>query len=254
MSTLSLENRAALVTGANRGIGRAIANLLAANGAQIAIHYGSDSNAADKVLKELPGEGHITLQADLANPLKSRSLASRAATELGHLDIVINNAGIFEPHPIDLLRAEDWQNSWDRTIAINLTAPALIMHAAVPHLEKAGVGHIVNITSRGAFRGEPEAPAYGVAKAGLNSLTQSLAIKLAPKNIHLVAVAPGWVLTDMTESYLDGPAGPGIRSQSPLNRTATADEIAQVVLLAVSGKADALTGGVIDVNCASYLR
>lgn len=254
MSSLSLKNRAVLVTGANRGIGRAIANLLAAEGAQLAIHFGSDGAAADKVVKELPDEGHITLQADLSKPQEAAALAHRAASELGRLDIVINNAGIFEPHAVDTLAAEDWQKSWDRTIAINLTAPALIMHAAVPHLEKASGGHIVNITSRGAFRGEPEAPAYGVTKAGLNSLTQSLAIKLAPKKIHMVAVAPGWVRTDMTESYLDGPAGEGIRGQSPLNRTATADEIAQVVLLAVSGKADALTGGVIDVNCASYLR
>jgi len=254
MTSLALQNRSALVTGANRGIGRAIANLLAAEGARIAIHFGSDHNAADKVLKELPGAGHVTIQADLASPEEAAGLVHIAAEKLGNLDTVINNAGIFEPHGIDTLNTADWQKAWDRTIAVNLTAPSLIMHAAVPHLENSGGGHMVNITSRGAFRGEPDAPAYGVAKAGLNSLTQSLALKLAPKKIHLVAVAPGWVLTDMTETYLNGPAGEGIRSQSPLNRTATADEIAQVVLLAVSGRADALTGGIIDVNCASYFR
>jgi len=250
----SLNNRTALITGANRGIGRAIANLLAAEGARIALHFGSDNQAAYNVLRELPGNGHVTIGADLAMPAEAVSLPQQAAEKLGRLDIVINNAGVFETHGIDTLGAEDWQKAWDRTIAINLTAPSLIIHGAVPHLEKSGGGHIVNITSRGAFRGEPEAPAYGVAKAGLNSLTQSLAIKLAPKNIHLVGVAPGWVLTDMTKTYLEGPDGEGIRGQSPLNRTATADEIAQVVLLAVSGRADAMTGGIIDVNCASYFR
>jgi 3-oxoacyl-[acyl-carrier protein] reductase len=250
----TLNNRTALVTGANRGIGRAIANLLAAEGARVAIHFGSDAEAAKAVEKELPGSGHVLIQADLANPAEAAQLPHQAANLLGGLDMVINNAGIFEAHDVGDLNGEQWKKAWDRTIAVNLTAPSLIIHGAVPHLEKSGGGHIVNITSRGAFRGEPEAPAYGVAKAGLNSLTQSLASKLAPKKIHLVAVAPGWVLTDMTEDYLAGPAGDAIRSQSPLNRTATASEVAQVVLLAVCGRADALTGGVVDVNCASYFR
>ena len=249
-----LQNRTALVTGASRGIGRAIANLLAAHGARIAVHFGSDSHAAEAVRQELPGNGHVILQADLAQPENAAALPDHAADALGGLDMVINNAGIYTTHDIDTLDTGNWQKEWDRTIAINLTAPSLIMHGAVPHLVQSGGGHLVNITSRGAFRGEPEAPAYGAAKAGLNSLTQSLALKLAPKNIHLVAVAPGWVLTDMTESFLNGPGGEEIRGQSPMNRTALADEVAQVVLLAVSGRADALTGGIIDVNCASYLR
>ena len=249
-----LQDKTALVTGASRGIGRAIANLLAANGARVAVHFGSDSDAAEAVLSELPGEGHFILQADLASPENAAGLPDRAADALGRLDMVINNAGIYATHDINELDEVNWQQAWDRTIAINLTAPSLIMHSAVPHLSEVGGGHFVNITSRGAYRGEPEAPAYGAAKAGLNSLTQSLALKLAANKIHLVAVAPGWVQTDMTESFLSGPEGEGIRAQSPLNRTAYADEVAQVVLLAVSGRADALTGGVIDVNCASYLR
>ena len=127
------------------------------------------------------------------------------------------------------------------------------MRSAVPG-RGGGGGHIVNISSRGAFRGEPDAPAYGASKAGLNSLSQIPGQALAPRNIKVVALAPGWVLTDMTRDYLEGPGGRAIREQSPMGRTATAAEIAHVVLMVVSGRADALSGGIIDINCASYLR
>jgi NAD(P)-dependent dehydrogenase (short-subunit alcohol dehydrogenase family) len=137
---------------------------------------------------------------------------------------------------------------------VNLTGPAHVIAGALPWLEQAGGGHIVNVSSRGAYRGEPRAPAYGASKAGLNALSQSLAQALAPRGIVVVGVAPGWVHTDMTVSYLDGPEGDGIRAQSPAGRVATAREVAEVVLLAVSGRADALQGAVIDVNCASHLR
>ncbi len=248
-----LAERKILVTGASRGIGAAIARKLATSGARVAVHYGSAEDAARTVCGSLAGEGHTIVRANLEDIDRAADLPHRAAELLDGLDIVVNNAGIFVPH--DTTGEEDsWRATWDRTIAINLTAPAVILKAAVEHLKAAGGGHLVNITSRGAFRGEPEAPAYGAAKAGLNSLTQSLALKLAPLGIHAVAVAPGWVMTDMTEEYLAGSAGEGIRGQSPLNRTATAAEIAEVVHMAVSGNANAVTGAVIDVNCASYLR
>lgn len=249
-----LKDRAILVTGANRGIGAAVAHLLAENGAAVALHYGRDEGAAQEVLKGLPGDRHILLGADLGDPAAALALPDRAAAGLGRLDGVVNNAGIYEMHDIAGLDAEAWVKAWDRTLAVNLDGPTHIIKAAIPHLEKTGGGHIVNITSRGAYRGEPEAPAYGVSKAGLNSLTQSLARALAARNIHLVGVAPGWVLTDMTRDHLAGAGGDEIRAQSPYNRTAEADEIAQVVLLALSGKSNALSGAIIDVNCASYFR
>jgi 3-oxoacyl-[acyl-carrier protein] reductase len=251
---IDLNGKVALVTGANRGIGAGVASLLAQHGARVAVHFGGDRQAAEKVLAGLPGAGHVVLGADLGDPEAAAKLPDRAVEALGRLDIVVNNAGIFEPHDIASLDFADWRQAWDRTLAVNLDGPAHVIKGAIVHLEKAGGGHIVNVTSRGAYRGEPEAPAYGVSKAGLNSLTQSLARALAPRNIHLVAVAPGWVLTDMTSEHLAGEKGQEIRAQSPLNRTAEVDEIAQVVLLAVSGRADALTGSVIDVNCASYFR
>ena len=251
---LDLAGRAALVTGANRGIGRAVAKTLAAHGAKVAIHFRSDPDKAQEVFSQLDGSGHVILEADLGDPEAASGLADRAAAELGGLDILVNNAGIYDTHNIAELAADNWREIWDRTIAVNLSGPAHLIQAAVPHLTTACGGHIVNITSRGAFRGEPEAPAYGASKAGLNSLSQSLALALAPRGIHVVAVAPGWVLTDMTRDYLAGEQGDEIRGQSPLGRTALPQEVAQVVLMAVSGRADAVTGGIIDVNCASYLR
>lgn len=249
-----LKGRRALVTGGGRGIGRAVAMLLARAGARIAVHYATGREAAQDTLDNLPGQGHALLAADLGDSAAATMLPGRAAVELGGLDIVINNAGIYEPHDITGADDQVWQRIWDRTLAVNLTGPAQVIRGAVPHLTAAGGGHVVNVTSRGAFRGEPTAPAYGAAKAGLNSLTQSLAQALAPRGIHLVAVAPGWVDTDMTHAFLAGPGGEAIRAQSPYGRTVTAEEVAEVVLLAVSGRADALTGGVIDVNMASHPR
>lgn len=253
-SSCDLSGRRALITGASRGIGRATAEILAEHGARVAVHYGSDGYAAARVLAGLGGEGHALISADLGDPVAAGNLAGQAAELLGGLDLVVNNAGIFVTHDIKTLGQTDWRKTWDRTIAVNLNGPAHLLHGAIPHLVGAGGGHIINITSRGAFRGEPEAPAYGASKAGLNSLSQSLAVALAPQNIKVVGLAPGWVLTDMTRGYLDGPGGRAIREQSPLGRTATAEEIAHVVLMVVSGRADALTGGIIDINCASYLR
>lgn len=253
-SQCDLTNKKVLITGASRGIGRAVAEMLADHGARIAVHYGADKQAATHVVEGLKGDGHAMLTADLGDPVAAGNLAGQAAELLGGLDTVVNNAGIFVTHDIASLDSENWRKFWDRTIAVNLNGPAHVLHGAIPFLEKAGGGHIINITSRGAFRGEPEAPAYGASKAGLNSLSQSLALALAPRNITVVALAPGWVLTDMTRDYLEGPGGKAIREQSPMGRTATADEIAHVVLMVVSGRADALSGGIIDINCASHLR
>ncbi len=248
-----LSGRRALVTGASRGIGAAVARILAQSGAHIALHYCQAEQDAKEVLGSLVGDGHVTLAADLEDMDQATALPDRSAEALGGLDIVVNNAGIFELHPPTEVDTLTWRTAWQRTMAINLAAPAAIIQAAIPYLKTQG-GHIVNISSRGAFRGEPMAPAYGASKAGLNSLSQSLALALAPLGIHVVAVAPGWVETDMTHEFLLGPQGEGIRAQSPLGRTASPEEIAEVVFLAVSGRADALTGAVIDVNCASYLR
>jgi NAD(P)-dependent dehydrogenase (short-subunit alcohol dehydrogenase family) len=117
-----------------------------------------------------------------------------------------------------------------------------------------GGGQIVNVSSRGAFRGEPDAPAYGASKAGLNAMSQSLAKALAPHNIYVYVVAPGWVETDMAAESMSGPAGDQVRAQSPLNRIATPDEVARTILFLASEGTEFLTGCIVDINGASYLR
>ena len=117
-----------------------------------------------------------------------------------------------------------------------------------------GGGRIVNVTSRGAFRGEPDHAAYGASKAALNSLSQSMAKALAPYGVYVTAVAPGFVETDMASPYLDGPDGDAIRAQSPMGRAATAEEIAQVIVFLATPGSESTTGAIVDVNGASYLR
>jgi 3-oxoacyl-[acyl-carrier protein] reductase len=149
---------------------------------------------------------------------------------------------------------DEWQEIWRRTLDTNLVGPANLVHAVVPHMVASGGGRIINITSRGAFRGEPSHPAYGASKAGLNSFSQSLAKELGPHNIFVTAIAPGYVETDMAAPYLNGPRGQEIRGETAIGRIATADEVARLAVFLATPGTESMTGGVIDINGASYLR
>lgn len=251
---VELEGQRVLVTGGSRGIGRAIAVLFGERGAAVAVQFRADEEAAAAVVAELGGRPHLALQADVSDPAQVRSLVDRAVEALGGIDVLVNNAGIYEGHPVLATTYEDWLDSWQRTIATNLLGPANLIHAVVPHMVEGGGGRIVNVSSRGAFRGEPDHPAYGASKAGLNSLGQSMAQALAPYGVYVTTVAPGYVETDMAAPYLQGPAGGAIRAQSPMNRAASPEEVARVVVFLASPGAEATTGAIVDVNGASYLR
>ena len=251
---MRFDKKNVLVTGASRGIGRAIALQFAGAGAQVAVHYQSNLKAAQATFAELPGTGHMLCAGDVADPDEAQQLIANTISELGGIDILVNNAGIFEAHPIDEVSYQDWQHHWQRTLTVNLVGPANLCWHAVQHMRGSGGGRIVNVSSRGAFRGEPRCPAYGASKAGLNALTQSLAQQLAPLGIFVGAVAPGFVETDMASAVLDGPGGDAVRNQSPLGRVAKPEEVAHAVLFLASAGAEFSTGTVIDVNGASYLR
>ena len=251
---MDFKGKTVLVTGASRGIGLALSAAFAAAGAALALHVRKDLSAGEKLAARLPGSGHHAFAAELTDPAACEKLVEAVAKHYGRLDVLVNNAGIYEVRPVKDLPYAEWQATWQRTLASNLLAPANLCFLAARVMKKQGGGKIINVSSRGAFRGEPDAPAYGASKAGLNQLSQSLAQALAPDNIFVGVVAPGFVHTDMAAEFLEGPKGEAIRNQSPLKRVATPEEVAQAVLrLAADGMMYA-TGCILDLNGASYLR
>jgi NAD(P)-dependent dehydrogenase (short-subunit alcohol dehydrogenase family) len=249
-----LKGKVCLVTGASRGIGAAIASALAERGARVVVHYGHAKELAVKVAENLAGSDHLVVGANLANPDAADDFIESVVDQTGRLDVLVNNAGIFVPHPPMAVDADDWLFKWEQTLAVNLLSPAALCQSAAKIMAEQGGGRIINIGSRGAFRGEPECPAYAASKAGLHAMSQSLAVALAPHGILVYAVAPGFVETDMAQELLDSDKGAAIRAQSPLGRVAKPEEIAETVCFLASSRAEFLSGGIIDINGASYLR
>lgn len=251
---MDFSGKKALITGGSRGIGRAIAQTFAGKGARVAITYKSDKAAAQGTIASLSGGPHLMIQADVADRQSAKSVVDEVVSGFSGLDFLVNNAGVTRPHPIDQVDFPDWAAAWDEILSVNLLGPAYVTYFAVQHMIRSGGGRIVNVSSRGAFRGEPEEPAYGASKAGLNAMSQSLAQKLARHNITVGVVAPGFVETDMAAPFLAGPDGEAIRRQSPLARVAKPEEVARAVVFLCEEGTEYLTGAIIDVNGASYLR
>ena len=251
---LDFTDKVVLVTGSSRGIGRSIAQLFAACGARVAVHYHQNRAAAEATLAELPGGPHLLIQADMTDPAAVAAMVAAVVAGAGRIDVLVNNAGIYEDHPLAEVDYEEWQASWRTVIDANLIGPANACYCAGRQMIAQGGGRIVNVSSRGAFRGEPTGPAYGASKAALNAMSQSLAKHLAPYGISVGVVAPGFVQTDMAREALSGQSGVEIRAQSPFNRVAMPEEVAYAVLFLASEGAEFMTGAIIDVNGASYLR
>lgn len=251
---MDFTGRTVLITGGSRGIGRAAAIAFAEKGARVAISFRNNKKAALETMEMMEGAGHLPIQADISRPAVVQQMVDTVVREFGRLDILVNNAGIFEAHPIGQCSYEEWQESWKRTLEANLIGAANACYCAAQHMIRQGGGHIVNVSSRGAFRGEPGQPAYGASKAGMNAMGQSLAQALAPYNIFVGTVAPGFVETDMAVELLESEAGDSIRQQSPTGRVAKPEEVAYCILFLASEQAAFTTGCILDVNGASYLR
>jgi len=249
----------ALVTGASRGIGRAIARVLAERGDRVAVHYGSDRAAAEETLRSLAGEGHVLVGGDLRDPDTAAEVVRFADAELGGIDILVNNAAIApgagNRHRVDETTYEAWQTAWRDILDVDLLGAAQVTYLVARRLiERKAPGFIVNVGSRGAFRGEPDYPAYGAAKAGLHAFGQSMALALAPHGIVVNSIAPGFISSERQSAKLAGATGDELRADSPFGRVGTPEEVARTVLFLSSSDATWASGAVLDFNGASYLR
>jgi NAD(P)-dependent dehydrogenase (short-subunit alcohol dehydrogenase family) len=255
MINFDFSGKNVLITGGSRGIGRACAQLFADAGANVVITYKSAKAGAEETLRTLSHVGHhAAVRLDVAQPQMIEQVFEEVVRQYIGIDILVNNAGIFSEHKILETDYAQWQEAWQQTLATNLVGASNLCFFAARHMKKGGGGKIINISSRGAFRGEPDHPAYGASKAGLNAMSQSLAVALAPHNITVGIIAPGFVETDMAKEALSGEEGEKIKGQSPLNRVATPDEVARTVAMFASEGTAFMTGGIWDVNGASYLR
>lgn len=263
-------SRGVLVTGASRGIGAAVARAFAARGDRVAVGFRGARDRAEELLAALDGEGHVLVQGDVADPEQVTRLVQAAVDGLGRIDVLVNNAALFTADPaqgsrrinhrIDEVDYDQWVAAWRRTIDVNLLGTANVTWCVTRHMLQVAPadglprGRIVNIGSRGAYRGEPGAPAYGASKAGVHALGQSLALSLGGHGIAVTSVAPGFVATDMASSVLDGPEGDAVRAQSPFHRVAEPEDVASAVVWLASPEAEWASGTVLDLNGASYLR
>jgi 3-oxoacyl-[acyl-carrier protein] reductase len=248
-----------LVTGASRGIGRATAVAFAERGYRIAVHYSSRPDDAEETLAQLAGDGHTVIGGDLADAGVARGLVADAVSRLGTVDVLVNNAavapGAGNRHRLGDTTWDDWTDAWRSMLEVNLLGAVNVTWAVAQHLiDRGAPGSIVNVGSRGAFRGEPDYPAYGASKAALHAFGQSAAIALAPHGITVTSVAPGFVATERQTAKLAGAEGDTVRDQSPFGRVGTPEEIASAIVYLASSEAAWSSGAILDLNGASYLR
>ncbi|MCK4943069.1 MAG: SDR family oxidoreductase [Candidatus Aminicenantes bacterium] len=242
-----------LITGASRGIGQAIARLLGRAGAILAIHYHQNQESAQKLQKEIGSPSEI-FQADLADSKKCIRLFEQVEEKFGHIDVLINNAGIAIQSPVEL-EPETWIRDWESTLKVNLSATALLCKLAIRHFLNHKGGRIINIASRAAFRGDTiDYLAYAASKGGMVSLTRSIARGFGKQNIKAFLIAPGFVRTDMAQRFIDFYGEEKTISDLALNRLTEPEDVAPMVVFLASGLADHATGGTFDINAGSYVH
>jgi 3-oxoacyl-[acyl-carrier protein] reductase len=250
---ISLNNKVSIITGGSRGIGAATALLLAKAGSDIAINYIENGARAAAVVEGVKKAGRkiVTLQGNVGTSSVAREFVEKTITEFGKIDIVVNNAGIWTLGEIGATP----ENVWDETIDINLKGVFNICNVVVPSLKKNGGGRIINISSTAGQRGEAFHAHYAASKGGILAFTKSLSTELAPFNVLVNSVAPGWVDTEMNEEvFADRSFREQVISTIPLRKMGTSEDVAGAVLFLASDLANHITGATINVNGGSVLN
>jgi len=250
---IELAGKVALVTGASRGIGKAIATSLAGAGATVAVHYNRNITQAEAVVSELGNQAAV-FQSDLSQVEACEALLQNVMKTYGRLDILVNNAGIAQ-----FVRSSEstnkWVRVWEQTMALNARATALLCRLAISYFQTQGEGRIINIASRAAFRGDTaEYMSYAASKGAVVSLTRTIARAYGKDGIKAFVVAPGFVRTDMAQDAVDSYGEEFILGDLALNNLTEPEDVAPVVTLLASGLADHATGTSIDINAGSYVH
>jgi len=242
---MNLDNRSAVVTGSSRGIGRAIALVLAAQGADVLVNYAGREDLAEEVAAEIRAMGRraFTFKADVADPDQAAGMVGAAVKNFGRLDILVNNAGITRDNLLPRMREEDWE----AVISLNLKGAFNCMKAAVRPMLKARKGRIINISSIAGVVGNPGQVNYAASKAGLIGLTKAAAKELGSRSITVNVVAPGLIDTDMASDMTEE-ARRKILAGVPLGRMGKVNEVAEVVAFLAGDSSSYITGQVIIVD------
>ena len=250
---IDLSGKVILVTGASRGIGREAALLLGRAGAAVGVNYYRSPSEADDVVAAIGAERAVAVRADLAEPSEVEVMIEDVVGRFGRLDVLVNNAAIFDRNPFEGDDYAAWRRGWERTFAVNVFGAANAAYLAMRIMRREGGGKIVNVASRAAFRGETEFADYGASKAALVNLTRSIARACAKDNIVASCVAPGFILTEMAKGEIEAHYD-DIVNQIPLRRVGSVDDVASAILFLASPMADYLNGVTIDVNGGSWFH
>ncbi len=252
---LDLTGKNVLVTGASRGIGRAIAVAVGKAGARVAVHYGRSTDAADEA-RRLAGNESRAFKADLSDAQACVQLFETVVSSFGGIDVLVNNAGVALESPLgDSM--EDFTAVWDKTMAVNLRASGLLSRLAIEHFRSKAPsgGRLIHVASRAAFRGDTaDSIAYAASKGGMVSMSRSIARAYGKDGICSFVIAPGWVRTDMAAEYIAANGEQGVLDEIALPRLTEPDDIAPMIVLLASGRADHATGTSIDINAGSYVH
>ncbi|MEL6522446.1 MAG: SDR family oxidoreductase [Pseudomonadota bacterium] len=253
MGSSTLENSNILVTGATGGIGKAIVTRVAQLGGRPIIHFRSDEGAAQKLLDKIGGKGTI-LHADLQCPDGATQLWQMAEARVGRIHALVNNAGIRATARLED-EFETWSTAWETDLRVNLRAPADLCRLAVRHFSAHDGGRIINIASRAAQRGyaQDHMP-YGASKAGLLNLTKTIARSFGAQGIIAMAIAPGFVRTEMAEEFIQTKGKDAAIGDIPIGEMVEPEEVAELVCFALRPDQKSLSGATLDVNGASYVR